>query len=190
MFILAVSTMLFKTGDTLLDDEDWSKPYLTRSEQIFVDDARAKVAEFCATKKEVECQTDLESAIRDAVNGRRINAVVMRWSASADHVSYHCSDLSIISRLKCLSDLRGLNYDQAMAHAGYKRFGITREGYGKISIGMNMRDVEFILGQGEEQAYSGGYGHSAAMYRWQKGKAMITISFRDNEVSGRAQFGL
>lgn len=190
MIVLAIATMLFKTGETLLDDSSWARPDLTRSERGFVKDTRAEIDKECAIADDAECRSRFDKMLMDAINGRRINAAVMQWSRVADNVSYTCTSPILSDRLTCYSDLRKLNYEAAMTRAGFKRLGVSSAGYQKISTGMIMRDVEFILGRGEEQAYSGGSGYSASVYKWQRRGAIITISFSGFEVSGRAQFGL
>lgn len=78
-----------------------------------------------------------------------------------------------------------------MKLAGYTKAGITSEGYGQISIGMGMREVEYILGDyGEEVSYAASGGYSAAIYQWTAGRRMIVVSFTDFAVSGRSQSGL
>jgi len=138
MLTLAISLMLFTTGDTLLERKTWAKPDLTTSERVFVNEARSKIAAACAGTNDTPCSTSHETLLMEAINGRRINAEVMRRSPVADKVSYTCSSERIGEQLRCYSDLRSLNYEQAMTRAGYKRLGVSFEAYRKISIGMNI----------------------------------------------------
>ena len=75
--------------------------------------------------------------------------------------------------------------------AGFRRAGITREGYSQLRIGLRMKEVEFILGEyGDEVSYASSGGYSASTYRWTSGRRIIVVSFSDDEVSGRSQSGL
>jgi hypothetical protein len=58
---------------------------------------------------------------------------------------------------------------------------------------MTLSQVEAILGKGTEQGSSdasfGGLSMSAKQMIWQEGNQIITISFMNNKVQGKAQMG-
>jgi len=81
---------------------------------------------------------------------------------------------------------------------------VTQSNYDKVQTGMTQDQVEGILGKGEEQASSAvsvpgmsaggvsvpGMSTSAKVVSWQDGSKMITVTFQDGEVIGKAQNGL
>ncbi len=78
-----------------------------------------------------------------------------------------------------------------MRLAGYTRAGITSAGYIQLRIGMELDEVEYILGDyGEEVSYASSGGYSASIYQWKAGRRMIVVTFSDYKLSGRSQSGL
>lgn len=77
---------------------------------------------------------------------------------------------------------------------------ISKSNYDKIKDGMTIKEVEYILGRGEEQssvsvpgASVGGVsvpGMSGKNYVWKDGNKVITVSFLNDKVFGKAQLGL
>jgi uncharacterized protein YpmB len=73
---------------------------------------------------------------------------------------------------------------------------INQDNYDKISDGMSKSQVENILGKGESQATSsvdlGEYGGtmSAEVITWQSGTKVISVTFSNGQVQGKAQTGL
>lgn len=93
--------------------------------------------------------------------------------------------------LECLQARQMVSWEDGMRLAGYTKAGVTREGYAQIRMGMDMRDVEYILDDfGEELSYASSGGYSAATYKWAAGRRLIIISFSNDQVSGRSQSGL
>jgi hypothetical protein len=81
---------------------------------------------------------------------------------------------------------------------------LTMANYGKIATGMSPAEVEAILGPGKEQASSGmeipsqnvagvtvpGASVSGKVVVWQEGQKMITVTYVNEKVATKAQFGL
>jgi hypothetical protein len=77
---------------------------------------------------------------------------------------------------------------------------LTLANYERVQPGMSVREVERILGKGREQASSqvpsfsvGGYSSpaiSGKVLTWQEGQKTVCITFTNDQVSVKAQFGL
>ncbi len=71
---------------------------------------------------------------------------------------------------------------------------INKSNYERIENGMTISQVEGILGKGSEQASSdasfAGMSMSAKQMVWQEGNQIITITFMNDKVQGKAQVGL
>ena len=73
---------------------------------------------------------------------------------------------------------------------------LNKDNYDKISNDMSVSQVESILGKGESQASSnvdlGEYGGniSSEVMTWQSGTKVISITFSNGKVMGKAQNGL
>lgn len=71
---------------------------------------------------------------------------------------------------------------------------ISKNNYDRVKNGMTLSQVEAILGKGTEQGSSdasfGGLSMSAKQMIWQEGNQIITISFMNDKVQGKAQLGL
>jgi hypothetical protein len=67
---------------------------------------------------------------------------------------------------------------------------ISKANYNKINNGMSKSAVESILGPGESNAASSYGGYSAEVITWQSGMNIISITFSNGKVSGKAQTGL
>ena len=70
---------------------------------------------------------------------------------------------------------------------------ISKSNYERIETGMSISQVEGILGKGSEQASSdasfGGLSMSAKQMTWQEGNRIITVTFMNDKVQGKAQLG-
>jgi len=97
----------------------------------------------------------------------------------------------IAEQATCFGGLAAKTKQEGWDSVGLKVAGVSRSGYAQIRTGMAFDEVEFILGgTGEQISYSGGGGHSFALYRWVDGRAMVVLSFADDLVSGKSQSGL
>jgi hypothetical protein len=71
---------------------------------------------------------------------------------------------------------------------------VNQANYDKIKNGMTEKEVEDILGKGEEQASAGGNALGMSMSgkakAWKDGTKLITVSFIDGKVTAKAQNGL
>lgn len=71
---------------------------------------------------------------------------------------------------------------------------ITKSNYDRIETDMTLSEVEAILGKGTEQGSSdasfGGLSMTAKNMVWQNDDQIITISFFNDKVKAKAQFGL
>jgi hypothetical protein len=86
---------------------------------------------------------------------------------------------------------------------------VTKANYDKVKTGMSLAEVEKILGAGEEQASSSvevpgqnisipgggsasfaGMSSSGSIYLWKSGDKMITITFMNDKVAGKAKVNL
>lgn len=71
---------------------------------------------------------------------------------------------------------------------------ISKSNYELIENGMSISQVQGILGKGSEQASSdasfGGTAMSAKQMIWQDGNQIITVTFMNEKVQGKAQIGL
>lgn len=71
---------------------------------------------------------------------------------------------------------------------------VNKGNYDKINNGMTEKEVEAILGTGEEQSSTGvnvpGMSMSGKSKVWKDGMKIITITFINDKVQGKAQVGL
>ena len=67
---------------------------------------------------------------------------------------------------------------------------INMNNYKKVETGMNLSQVESILGSGDESVSSSFGDYSASVYTWTDGVKVISITFSNGKVSGKAQIGL
>jgi hypothetical protein len=71
---------------------------------------------------------------------------------------------------------------------------IAKSNYDRIETDMTLSEVEAILGKGTEQGSSdasfGGLSMAAKNMVWQNDDQIITISFNNDKVKAKAQFGL
>src|SRR5499427_4777437 len=81
---------------------------------------------------------------------------------------------------------------------------LTKENYDKIATGMSPAEVEGIMGKGTEQASSsvaipqvsaggvtvGGGNTSTKVLTWQEGRKVISVTFVNDKVMTKTQFGL
>jgi hypothetical protein len=71
---------------------------------------------------------------------------------------------------------------------------ISKSNYDRIETGMSISEVQGILGKGSEQASSdasfGGISMNAKQMTWQDGNRIITVTFMNDKVQGKAQMGL
>lgn len=71
---------------------------------------------------------------------------------------------------------------------------ITNENYAKVKTGMTLEQVESILGPGTEQASSdasfGGISIDVKNMVWQDKEKIISITFSQDKVQAKSQFGL
>lgn len=71
---------------------------------------------------------------------------------------------------------------------------ISKSNYEHIDNGMTISQVQGILGKGFEQASSdasfGGMSMSDKQMIWQDGNQIITVTFMNEKVQGKAQMGL
>lgn len=71
---------------------------------------------------------------------------------------------------------------------------VNRANYDKINTGMTEKEVEGVLGKGEEQASAGVdagiMSMSGKVKVWKGGTKVITITFIDGKVAAKAQYGL
>ena len=88
--------------------------------------------------------------------------------------------------------------------AGCSKSRLTKENYDRIATGMSPADVEAIMGKGTEQASSsvavpsmsvggvsvGGTTTSTKVLTWQEGRKVISVTFVNDKVMTKTQFGL
>ncbi len=162
---------------------------LTREEKIFAERV-AHQADTCTTE---DCRDQVFLKIAQIITLRRS----VRGELLSDHTQSrlkrscdaHENELDLM--LSCLRARQNLSFEEGMRLAGYTEAGISSEGYTQIRIGMEMREVEYILGEyGEELSYAASGGYSASTYQWKAGRRIIVVSFADYKVSGRSQSGL
>ena len=81
---------------------------------------------------------------------------------------------------------------------------LSKENYDKIATGMSPADVEAIMGKGTEQASSsvaipevkvagvavGGGNTSSKVLTWQEGRKVVSVTFVNDKVMTKTQFGL
>lgn len=162
---------------------------LPYDEKMLVERLTAQVSR-CTTTECREQAYDLIVQImklRRSVKGQSMSDLTLsRLKGSCDDRQ---DDLQAIHQ--CLRDRQNLSFEDGMRLAGYTKAGITSEGYAQIRIGMEMREVEYILdGYGDEMSYASSGGYSASVYQWTAGRRIIVVSFSDYKVSGRSQSGL
>lgn len=70
---------------------------------------------------------------------------------------------------------------------------VSKSNYERIENGMSISQVQGILGKGSEQASSdasfGGLSLNAKQMIWQEGNRIITVTFMNDKVQGKAQMG-
>ncbi len=80
------------------------------------------------------------------------------------------------------------------AIAGCSKPGVTKEGFDKIENGMTLAEVEKILGSDKKGGkVAGGIGDLAgagSAHVWEDGDKKITVTFKDDKVTDKAQVGL
>lgn len=98
----------------------------------------------------------------------------------------------------------GQDADEEKGLAGGGEGGLTRQSYDRISNGMSLQAVQAILGSdgmsvqavqailgpGEEPGSSGMQGQSPQIYMWLTGVKVISVTFRNGQVSAKTQMGL
>jgi len=81
---------------------------------------------------------------------------------------------------------------------------LTKANYERIATGMSQQEVEGILGAGKEQASSAvavpgqsvggvnvpGTNTSAKVMTWQEGQKVVSVTFVNEKVMSKTQFGL
>lgn len=162
---------------------------LTRDEERYIE----RVFDQHGACDTQECRNMIALAIRDVINFRRDLRTTARSEFLFDALRWRCEsmDTDVPAQRDCFSALRDLTLERAYEVAGFTRAGVTIDAYAQLRTGMNYEIVEFILGApGEQVSYSGSGGHSAAMYQWRRGRSLIVVTFSDDELSGRSQFGL
>jgi hypothetical protein len=185
--VLAAST--FSTGYGEWTPQAGGMAALTRDEERYVERVYPQV-NGCIDQ---ECRDKTVLAIAEIINLRRSLNAQFVGTAVFDALRRPCESLDsdIPGQLACFRMRHGLSFEEGMDLAGFRRAGITREGYSQLRIGLRMKEVEFILGgYGDELSYASSSGYSAATYRWASGRRIIIVSFSDDEVSGRSQSGL
>lgn len=191
MISIIMASLLYQAGYGTIDARKFNEIHLTRDELNFSKKMQDEIIAYCTDDTQQSCLKEHFTKLIAAVNGRRLISSTMRDSRLTDDIGYKCAGKNDIGeKLNCYAGLGALSYNQAMISLGFKRMPISRASYYKIRTGMNIRDVEFILGAGEEQAYSSSRGYTAAVYTWQRGSSIISISFSDDEVIAIAQSGL
>ena len=185
--ILATST--FSTGYGEWTPKAGGMAALTRDEERFVE----RVIHHLHECPNTECRDRTAFAIAETINLRRSLNAQFVGSALFDALRAPCErlDADVAAQLECFRQRRGITFESGMHMAGFRRAGITREGYSQLRIGLRMKEVEFVLGGGgEEISYASSGGYSASTYRWISGRRIIVVSFADDELSGRSQSGL
>ncbi len=185
--MLAAST--FSTGYGEWTPKAGGMAALTRDENRYIERVYPQINR-CSDQ---ECRDKTALAIAEIINLRRSLNAQFVGVAVFDALRGPCESLDsdIPGQLACFRMRRGLSFEEGMNLAGFRRAGITREGYSQLRIGLRMKEVEFILGgYGDEVSYASSGGYSASTYRWKSGRRFIIVSFSDDEVSGRSQSGL
>lgn len=185
--VLAASS--FSTGYGEWTPRAGGMAALTRDEERYVERVFPQVNQ-CSDQ---DCRDRTVLAIAEIINLRRTLNAQFVGSAVFDALRGPCErlDTDIPAQAECFRKRKGLSFEEGMNLAGFRRAGITREGYSQLRIGLRMKEVEFILGgYGDELSYASSGGYSAATYRWALGRRIIIVSFSDGEVSGRSQSGL
>lgn len=142
---------------------------------------------------DAECRTRAFQTIAEIIRLRRSIYVQLMSEPTLSRLKESCDqhqeDLELM--LSCLRARQNVSFEEGMKLAGYTRAGITAEGYSQLRIGMEMREVEYILGDyGEEVSYAASRGYSASLYQWKAGRRIIVVTFSDYKLSARSQSGL
>lgn len=192
MFSLAI-LLSFTAGYGDVTAGNLTTVYKTRDEERYLESAWTRIVEHCGSQPDPTCSSPLVSATITVMNERRKLAKELRNSVVFGELISDCEAVQdLAAQASCYRALSGLSYSQAMSRMGYRRSGVTMEGYSKLRIGMLLRDVEFILGESyEEVGYSSMGGSSAATYKWVGGRGgVIIVSFLDDVMRARAQQGI
>lgn len=164
-------------------------PGLSREEQLYAERLRVH-ADLCTT---LDCRSKTFELIFQAIVLRRSVSGELMSAPTASQLKRSCDGLheDLQATLECLRARQKVSWEDGMRLAGYTKAGVTRAGYDQIRIGMDMRDVEYILDDfGEEVSYASSGGYSAATYKWAAGRRLIIVSFSNYQVSGRSHSGL
>ena len=162
---------------------------LTRDEEEYVE----RVIHHLNDCGDADCRQRAALSIAEIINLRRALNNQFIGATVFDALRRPCDsmDADLPAQLECFRQRKGITFEEGMRLAGFRRAGITREGYLQLRSGLRMKEVEFILGrQGEEISYAASGGYSAATYRWVVGRRMIVLSFANSELTGRSQSGL
>jgi hypothetical protein len=99
----------------------------------------------------------------------------------------------------CLAAVLALAFSTACAKSR-----LTKENYDRITTGMSPAEVESIMGKGTEQASSsvaipqvnvggvsvGGGNTSSRVLTWQEGRKVVSVTFVNDKMMTKTQFGL
>jgi hypothetical protein len=140
-----------------------------------------------------KCSEQAIDSLAQIIRARRMVRGELMSDVTLSQLKQSCDEHEndVQGMLQCLTLRQKVSFEDGMRLAGYTRAGITSEGYTQLRIGMEMREVEYILGDyGEELSYASSGGYSASTYQWTAGRRIIIVSFADYKVSGRSQSGL
>lgn len=173
--------------------EPWVKDGLLTSDEVYWVNREVKKADdVCAGDR--DCKVRIVTAVRDVLNLRRALRRPYGSQLVFDTIRQTCDNLEggIFVQKQCFEAIPIPNStDEAMAAAGFRRYGVSRRGFNSLRTGMSLSEVEFILGDDNERvSYASSGGYSSSMYQWRAGTGMIVVTFSDYKLSAYSQFGL
>lgn len=186
---LSLAAYSFSTGYGVWAPGATGQAAMTRDEERYVE----RVIHHIKDCPNTECRDKAAFSIAEVINLRRDLNNRFIGPTVFDALRRPCDslDADLPAQVACFRARKGITFEQGMSLAGFRRSGISREGYLQLRTGLRMKEVEFILGRaGEEVSYAASRGFSAATYRWVSGRKIIVLSFANNELSGRSQSGL
>ncbi|WP_334185098.1 hypothetical protein [Novosphingobium sp.] len=186
---LVIAAFTFATGYGDYTPHAGGMAGLTRDEERYI----LRVTPQIDACGDPQCKQQTALKALEIINLRRALNATFVAPALFDALRNPCENLDtdLDAQLACFRLRKGITFEAGMKLAGFTRAGITRAGYSQIRIGMQMKEVEFILGDmGDEVSYVSSGGYSTGSYRWQGKRGTIIVTFKDDEVSGRTQVGV
>lgn len=191
MTIRAILALLLSTSAASLAEakapSKWAD--LSRHERLYAE-RMAVQADHCENE---DCRDQIILKIAQVITLRRSVRGELLSDYTQSRLQRSCDEHeeNLQAMVDCLRARQNVSFEDGMRLAGFTQAGITSEGYSQIRIGMEMREVEYILDDfGEELSYVASGGYSASTYQWTAGRRIIIVSFADYKVSGRSQNGL